>query len=240
MVLAAPLLLVGSPASAAQPAQPSGTLVIDLTADPESLDPAIANQAAGFSVISSIFDNLVERDYQGQLRPMLAESWSFPSPTTIEFKLRHGVTFQNGEPFNAASVKFSVDRLLDPATELAAGRWVAQDVPGRDIVDDYTVDFNFSAPDATIFDALAVSGAMLPPQSTQPASEPTIWRPTRSAPARTTWSSRSRTTTPRSRLTRPTGVRAPTRARPGANGHLPARAGRRHAQSPICSTARPT
>ncbi|MBV9357451.1 MAG: ABC transporter substrate-binding protein [Chloroflexi bacterium] len=161
--LAAPLLLLGSAARAAQPTQPSGTLVVDLTADPESLDPAVANQAAGFSVISSIFDNLVERDYQGQLQPMLAESWSFPSPNTIEFALRHGVTFQNGEPFNAQSVKFSVDRLLDPATASPlAGGW-PKTFQGATIVDDYTVDFTFSTPDATIFDALAVSGAMLPP-----------------------------------------------------------------------------
>ncbi|HEY2595571.1 MAG TPA: glutathione ABC transporter substrate-binding protein, partial [Chloroflexota bacterium] len=84
IVLAA-LPFVGSfPASVAPAAaQTPNTLVIDTTADPGSLDPALVAQASGFSVINSIFDNLVERDYSGALVPMLAESWSYPDPTTI-------------------------------------------------------------------------------------------------------------------------------------------------------------
>ena len=82
-------------------------------------------------IINSIFDNLVERDYTGALVPMLAESWTFPDPTPIEFKLRQGVTFQNGEPFNAASVKFSIERLLDPALNSPLrGGW-PKSLPGR-------------------------------------------------------------------------------------------------------------
>lgn len=145
----------------AQPA--SDTLVIDTTAEAESLDPALVAQPSGFSVINSIFDNLVERDYSGALVPMLAESWSFPDPNTVEFKLRQGVTFQNGEPFNAASVKFSIERLLDPALNSPLrGGW-PQTFQGIEIVDDATVRFHFSAPEATIFDTLAQSAAMVPP-----------------------------------------------------------------------------
>ena len=98
---------------------------------PRRLDPALVAQPSGFSVINSIFDNLVERDYSGALVPMLAESWCFPDPTTIEFKLRQGVAFHNGEPFNAASVKYSIERLLDPVPEFAPARRLAQDLPGR-------------------------------------------------------------------------------------------------------------
>jgi peptide/nickel transport system substrate-binding protein len=165
IVLAA-LPIVGSfPASVAPAAaQTPNTLVIDTTADPGSLDPAMVAQASGFSVINSIFDNLVERDYSGALVPMLAESWSYPDPNTIEFKLRQGVTFQNGEPFNAASVKYSIDRLLDPALNSPLrGGW-PQTFQNVEIVDDATVRFHFSAPAATIFDTLAQSAAMLPPQ----------------------------------------------------------------------------
>jgi peptide/nickel transport system substrate-binding protein len=158
------LPLAGSlPAAAAPAAQTANTLVIDTTAEAESLDPALVAQASGFSVINSIFDNLVERDYSGALVPMLAESWSVPDPTTIEFKLRQGVTFHNGEPFNAASVKFSIDRLLDPnMNSPLRGGW-PQSWQGVEIVDDYTVRFHFSSPEATIFDTLAQSAAMVPP-----------------------------------------------------------------------------
>jgi peptide/nickel transport system substrate-binding protein len=162
--LAALLVLAPHLRPPAAAAQPAGTLVIDTTAEAESLDPAYASQAAGFSVLASVFDNLIERDYRGQLQPMLAESWSLPNPNTIEFKLRHGVVFHNGEPFDARSVKFSIARLLDPATASPnAGGW-PKTLQGVTIVDDYTVDLVFSEPDATIFDALAVSGAMLPPR----------------------------------------------------------------------------
>jgi peptide/nickel transport system substrate-binding protein len=168
------LPLSGAPSVGAGPsAQPAATLVIDTTAEAESLDPALVAQVAGFSVINSMFDNLVERDYSGKLVPMLAESWSFPDPNTIEFKLRQGVTFHNGEPFNAASVKFSIDRLLDPTTSSPlVGAWprslqgteaAAARAQLVEIVDDSTVRFHLPQPDATIFDALAVSAAMLPP-----------------------------------------------------------------------------
>ncbi|HEY1297903.1 MAG TPA: ABC transporter substrate-binding protein [Chloroflexota bacterium] len=144
-------------------AQSANTLVVDTTADAGSLDPALVAQVSGFSVISSIFDNLIERDYSGALVPMLAESWSFPDPTTVEFKLRQGVTFHNGEPFNAASVKYSIERLLDPGLNSPLrGGW-PQTFQGIEIVDDYTVRFHFSAPEATIFDTLAQSAAMVPP-----------------------------------------------------------------------------
>jgi peptide/nickel transport system substrate-binding protein len=153
----------GVPAAAAPAAQTAGTLVIDTTAEAESLDPALVTQASGYSIMSSIFDNLVERDYSGALVPILAESWTFPDPNTIEFKLRQGVTFNNGEPFNAASVKYSIERLLDPAINSPlAGGW-PKSWQGVEIVDDNTVRFHFSAPEATIFDTLAQSASMLPP-----------------------------------------------------------------------------
>lgn len=175
------LLLIGLPASgvaslAAEPvAQAANPLIVDTTAEAESLDPALVAQASGFSVISSIFDNLVERDYTGALVPMLAESWTFPDANTIEFKLRQGVVFHNGEPFTAASVKYSIERLFDPELNSPLlGGWPktfqlrptadAAATGSIEIVDDNTVRFHLSTPDATIFDTLALAAAMVPPQ----------------------------------------------------------------------------
>jgi peptide/nickel transport system substrate-binding protein len=174
-VILALLPMSGPFAAAPAAAQTPSTLVIDTTAEAESLDPALVTQFSGNSIMNSVFDSLIERDYTGALVPMLAESWSFPDPSTIEFKLRQGVAFQNGEPFNAASVKFSIERLLDPAlSSPLAGGWPrafqlqpTSSGPATgsiEIVDDYTVRFHLAQPDATIFDALATSGAMLPPQ----------------------------------------------------------------------------
>jgi peptide/nickel transport system substrate-binding protein len=153
----------GQPVAASPSDQTADTLVIDTTAEAESLDPAFVTQAAGYSIMSSIFDNLIERDYSGALVPMLAESWSSPDPTTVEFKLRQGVSFQNGEPFNAASVKYSIERQVDPAINSPlAGGWPTT-FQGVEIVDDYTVRVHFSAPEANIFNLLALTATMLPP-----------------------------------------------------------------------------
>src|SRR5207302_118458 len=87
--------------TAAPAAAPSGTLTIDLSADVESLDPYLAYENAGLSVHHNLFDYLVERDFDGKLAPGLAESWRVAGAATLEFKLRQGVTFHNGEPFTA-------------------------------------------------------------------------------------------------------------------------------------------
>src|ERR1044071_7300790 len=69
-----------------------------------------------------IFDTLLRRDLKTlKLEGNLAESWRLLTDTTWQFKLRRGIKFHNGEPFDAAAVKFSVERMLNPA----------QGAPGR-------------------------------------------------------------------------------------------------------------
>ncbi len=152
------------PASAAPAAQTAGTLVIDTTAESESMDPDFVTQVSGNSVMSSIFDYLVERGYDGSIQPVLADSWSTPDPSTVEFKLHQGVVFHNGERFDASSVKFSIEHLLDPALAAPLAGSFPKSFQSIEIVDDYTVRFHFSQPEATIFDALAQCCAMLPPK----------------------------------------------------------------------------
>ncbi len=56
-----------------------------------------------------IFDPLVERDAKtGELKPHLVTSWKVTDPTTWEFKLRSGIKFHNGNPFNAESVRYTI------------------------------------------------------------------------------------------------------------------------------------
>jgi peptide/nickel transport system substrate-binding protein len=151
--------------AAAPLAQASATtLVIDTTAESESLDPPFATQVSGYSVISSMFDYLVERGYDGSIQPMLADSWTTPDPTTVEFKLHQGVTFHNGEPFNADSVKFSIERVLDKNLATPSAGSFPTTFTGVEIIDDSTVRLHFSQAEASIFDALAQCCAMLPPK----------------------------------------------------------------------------
>src|SRR5262245_41433910 len=58
-----------------------------------------------------IFDTLLRRNLKTlQLEGNLAESWRLLNDTTWQFKLKQGVKFHNGEPFDAAAVKFSIER----------------------------------------------------------------------------------------------------------------------------------
>jgi peptide/nickel transport system substrate-binding protein len=139
----------------------AGNLTVGLSADAESMDPFFVNQAAGWSVVHAIFDHLIERDFEGRLVPGLAESWTVVDDTTLEFHLRQGVSFHNGEPFSAEAVKFSVERMLD--TEDAPNRSKFTSIESVEVVDAHTVRLLLNQPDGTLFDSLTSRLAILPP-----------------------------------------------------------------------------
>jgi len=93
-----------------------------------------------------IFDTLLRRNIKTlQLEGNLAESWRTVNETTWQFKLKRGVKFHNGEPFDAAAVKFSVERMLNPK-QAAPGRTSIATIDHVDIVDTYTVNVITRAP----------------------------------------------------------------------------------------------
>lgn len=61
-------------------------------------------------------ETLVKVDYDGSMVPNLAESWSQVDDTTWQFNLRKGVTFTNGEPFNADAVVKSLNYIINSPT----------------------------------------------------------------------------------------------------------------------------
>ncbi|MEM7534285.1 MAG: ABC transporter substrate-binding protein [Chloroflexota bacterium] len=63
-----------------------------------------------------VVETLVKVDFDGQMVPFLAESWTQTDDTTWQFTLREGVTFQNGEPFNAEAVVIALNHLLNSET----------------------------------------------------------------------------------------------------------------------------
>ncbi|HUW09805.1 MAG TPA: ABC transporter substrate-binding protein, partial [Anaerolineae bacterium] len=137
-------------------------LRIGISLDVESMDPFFVNQAAGWSVVHALFDHLIERDFSGNIVPGLALSWTIVEPTVLEFTLREGVSFHNGETFTADAVKFSVERML--AEEEAPNQGKFTSIDSVDVVDEYTVRFNMNRPDGTLFDSLTSRLAMLPPK----------------------------------------------------------------------------
>src|SRR2546423_1211938 len=89
------------------------SIVIGMSLEPApGLDPtAGAASAIAEITLYNILETLTKINSDGKVTPLLAESWEVaPDLKTYTFKLRKGVKFQNGEPFNAQAVKFSFDR----------------------------------------------------------------------------------------------------------------------------------
>lgn len=122
----------------------AATLVIGRAISAATLDPGFLREAA--TLVDNVFDTLVARDAAMKLAPGLALSWSAVDETTWEFKLRPGILFQNGEPFTAAAVKVSLERVLDPAARAPTVSYIST-VAGVDVVDDLTVRIRTKAPD---------------------------------------------------------------------------------------------
>ena len=90
-------------------------LVVAQAADPAGLHPLLETGLVEASAYGNLYDPLVTHDPDGRLVPGLAESWERRDDRSWTFRLRPGVTFHDGEPFDAASVRFTIETLLDPA-----------------------------------------------------------------------------------------------------------------------------
>ena len=88
------------------------SVVMAMTLEPPGLDPTNAAAAAIAEVtLYNIYETLTKINEDGSTSPLLAESWTAsPDLKTYTFKLRKGVKFHNGEPFDSAAVKFSFER----------------------------------------------------------------------------------------------------------------------------------
>src|SRR5438094_3576171 len=146
-------------------AAPAGKVVIAQGVDPTSLDMMNQQEQPASNVGAQMFDMLVERDQSLKLVPSLAaELPRLINPTTWEIKLRRGVKFDNGEDFNADSVKFSLERLANPANKLRGSTSFAP-IDHVEIVDAYTVRVHTKKPWPVFVSHMALRQAsMYPPK----------------------------------------------------------------------------
>jgi peptide/nickel transport system substrate-binding protein len=123
-----------------------GEITIVLAEDPATLDPQVSEDGNGRAVNENVYETLLGRDENMELVPVLATEYSQVDDTTWQFKLREGVTFHNGQPFNADAVVFSVERIIDPetASDLISN---FETITGAEAVDETTVNIVTSGPD---------------------------------------------------------------------------------------------
>ncbi|PIC63877.1 hypothetical protein CSV79_09375 [Sporosarcina sp. P13] len=119
----------------------SSEITVALPAEPSTLLGSTDPAAATHLILRNIYNNLMSYDGEGNFVPELATEWKNIDELTWEFKLREGVKFHNGAPFNAESVKYTVDYLTNPESKSAfSGKWV-KDLKEVKIVDEYTIQF---------------------------------------------------------------------------------------------------
>jgi len=143
----------------------AGKAVIAQGVDPTTLDMTNQQEQPASNVGAQMFESLLERDQSLKLYPALAaEMPKLVAPTTWEFKLRKGVKFHNGEEFNAESVKFSIERLVNPANKLRGSSSFAP-IERVEIIDTYTVKIHTKKPWPVFLSHIALrQAAMYPPK----------------------------------------------------------------------------
>jgi peptide/nickel transport system substrate-binding protein len=133
-------------AAGAGPAQ-GGAFTASMFLDPNNLDPAGLTYVSAVAVLMNVVEPLVEVDQAGKVHPRLATSWKLsPDQREWTFTLREGITFHDGTPFNADAVKFSFDRILDPATKSQTGLSEIGPFESSTVIDARTVKLTFKEP----------------------------------------------------------------------------------------------
>jgi peptide/nickel transport system substrate-binding protein len=130
---------VSSPAARQQPAAPAKPLVIAVSTEPSTLDAQAVIDRHSRVFTANVFESLLDRDRNAQLIPALAESYETVNDETWRFKLRKGVKFHNGDPFNAEAAAFSVNRILDKEYQTQRTSYI-ENITGAKVVDEFTVD----------------------------------------------------------------------------------------------------
>ncbi len=109
MALAGALSLGGPAWAQGTPAR-GGVLKVSANANPSSLDPATGGAGSDHTYLWTMYDTLVEWDYENlKTKPGLAK-FSFPDPRTLVLDILPGISFHDGTPLDAAAVKFNLDR----------------------------------------------------------------------------------------------------------------------------------
>ncbi len=143
-----------------EPPKIGGLYQRPLEFSPKTLDPALAVDIHGVTVIQQVFDGLVQFDKDLNIVPAIAKSWMVSSDgLTYTFYLREGVKFHHGREVIADDFVYSFTRIIDPKTKSPAASLLdrivgskefqegkASNVKGLRALDKYSFEMKLSEP----------------------------------------------------------------------------------------------
>jgi len=137
-------------------------------AEPVGFNPLQTNDSASSRINVQMYETLFVRSFDGQsYEPLLAESYSNPDDQTWVIKLKEGIKFHDGTPFNAEAVKYSLERIMDPEYGSARASLMAS-VESVNALSEYEVEINTKFPDGVMLAKLAhANGAIVSPTAEQ-------------------------------------------------------------------------
>jgi peptide/nickel transport system substrate-binding protein len=150
----------------------SQQVVIAIGPDPQTLDPRRTEVTEALTLTHVINEESLFRGDKGTTIPYLATSWEYPDDTTLVLHLQDGLTFSNGEPFDATAVKYTLESVMDPANAWVAAEkrgWLAV-VDHIDTPDPGTVAITLKEPNRVLVSYLTLLG-IVPPKAAAAAGE---------------------------------------------------------------------
>lgn len=156
------LALTVAPGLDAGPA-PAGVLTVGVPGEPVGLDPHIVTVFSSLRRTDLLYNRLVRYAERMELVGDLAASWEIPDSRTYIFRLHRGVRFHNGRELVADDVKYSFERIADPATGSPARAWLPPFEYIR-ATDRYTVEFKLKHQLASFLSNLTLSNMAIVPR----------------------------------------------------------------------------
>lgn len=141
-----------------------GELRVAVSTEPPSLDPT-TNAAAVIRLLlqHNIYENLLTLDENGAFQPMLARTWEIsPDGLSYTFRLHEGVLFHDGSACDAEAVRRSFTRAKDPQRGVVHPH-LFQVIERIEVLDDHTLRFVLTRPDASFLTLLALGDAVVVP-----------------------------------------------------------------------------
>jgi peptide/nickel transport system permease protein/peptide/nickel transport system substrate-binding protein len=165
------LLTATSIVAGASWASAGGEIAVGVTLAPTTFDPIAGASGGDAMSLYPIYDRLINFDPETMApAPGLAASWEYTEPQVLTLKLREGVSFQDGTPFDAAAVKFNLERAMTMPKSV-----VKTDLGGIasvEAVSAHEVKINLNKPDAALVLTLADrAGMMVSPAAVEKSGE---------------------------------------------------------------------